>query len=112
MFPVGRLAGSLLLAVCFVLAGCEGVMYFGFVSNPGGSQSVSGMVSAVELNFIHDGMGNTIMFTAVTFINGGTAVTVNFCGDQRSQFPLNRSVRADFKTGVFCSALVSVAIIH
>ena len=104
-----RLSLTLVLVLCALLAGC-GAVFIGFVSNPGGAHTVSGTVSIVQLSFIHDGTGQSIMFTAVTFLDAGDAVTVNFCGDQRSLFPLNRFARADFNTGVFCSTLVAVSI--
>lgn len=99
-----------LLALSLLLSGCSGV-FVGFVSNPGGTMSVSGTVSIVQLGVITDPTGATITFTAVTFVNPGTATTISFCGDQRSRFPINQFVRADFNTGVFCSALVAVVII-
>ncbi len=110
MPSVSRAALALLLALCLPIAGCDAV-FVGFVSNPGASHTVSGTVSIVQLNYLHDVTGNIIMFTAVTFLNFGTATTVNFCGDQRGSFPMNRNVRADFNTGTFCSTLVVVVII-
>jgi len=95
------LLGSLLLT------GCGGI-FVGVVSNQGPSASVSGIVIAVHLERSNDFNGNPITFTAVTFSNGGLSSNVNFCGDQRSQFPLNRSVRADFNPGTVCSNLVVV----
>jgi hypothetical protein len=97
------------LALCLLLTGCGGV-FVGFVSNPGGTMSASGTVVVVQLGFIRDPTGATINFTAVTLVNPGTAVTINFCGDQRSSFPMNRLVRADFNTGFYCSPLVAVVI--
>jgi hypothetical protein len=98
-----------LLLMCALLEGC-GASFVGFVSNPGGSQTISGTVSAVQLSYILDVTGETIPFTAVTFLNSGTATTINFCGDQRLNFPEDRQVRADFTTGVFCSTLLAVVV--
>jgi hypothetical protein len=90
--------------------GC-GAYFVGFVSNPGGTQTISGTVSTTELSFVPDITGETIMLTAVTFLNPGTATTINFCGDQRRKFVVDHDVRADFNTGVFCSILVAVVVI-
>ena len=98
------------VALCLMLAGCSG-FFVGFVSNPGGMRSLSGTVSIVNLGFIQDPMGAKVTLTAVTFINPETTVTINFCGDQRSQFPLNRPVRVDFNSGFQCATLGAVVVI-
>jgi len=98
----------LALLTSLLLTGCGGI-FVGFVSNPQISpSSVSGIVIVVHLETSSDVNGNSITFTAVTFSNGGLSSNVNFCGDQRSQFPLNRSVRADFNPGTVCANLVVV----
>ena len=99
-----------LLALCLLLAGCSGV-FIAFVSNPGGTSSASGTVSIVQLGFIQDPTGVKKSVTAVTLVSPGTATTINFCGDQRAQFPMDHSVRADFNTGVSCSILVAVVVL-
>jgi len=104
-----RLTLVLLLAQSLMTAGCD-AFFVGFVSNPGGTKTVSGTVSIVQLSFVHDITGKTIMVTAVTFLNPGTATTVNFCGDQHDRFPVNSVAQADFNTGVLCSALVAVVV--
>jgi hypothetical protein len=98
-----------LLAVSFLALGC-GHTFVGFVSNPGGLRSVSGTVTIVQLGVINDGHGNLITFTGVTLIQNNTASTVNFCGDQRRQFPIDRFVRVDFTDGIFCSTLHAVTV--
>ena len=98
----------LALLTSLLLTGCGGI-FVGFVSNPQISpSSVSGIVIVVQLETSSDINRNSITFTAVTFSNGGLSSNVNFCGDQRSQFPLNQSVRANFNPGNVCSNLVSV----
>jgi hypothetical protein len=97
------------IALSLLPAGC-GQVFVGFVSNPGNPMHVSGTVSMVQLEFYDDSHGTLINFTAVTFINAGTATTMNFCGDQRSGFPINQSAQADFTTGTFCSNLIAVVI--
>jgi len=104
-----RLLLVLLIVLSLLLAGC-GQVFVGFVSNPGGTTHVSGTVSTVQLGFLNDGHGTLINFTAVTFVNAGTATTINFCGDQQNGFPIDRSAQADFTTGIFCSTLIVVVI--
>ena len=101
-----RLLPVLLVALCLLLTGC-GSFFVGFVSNPGGPFRVSGTVSVVSFGFVQDPTGLTITFTAVTFVNSGTATTINFCGDQRAKFPINRFLQADFNIGIHCSVQVA-----
>jgi hypothetical protein len=93
-----------------LLAGC-GQVFVGFVSNPGNHMQVSGTVSTVQLTFVNNSHGTSVTFTAVTFNNAGTVTTINFCGDQRSVFPIDRSAQAGFTTGVFCSTLITITIL-
>jgi hypothetical protein len=106
-----NIGGPILLVLlwCSPLAGC-GSFFLGFVSNPGGPTTVSGTISVVSLGVFNDPAGATT-FTAVTLINPGDAATINFCGDQRSLFPENTKVRADFNTGFSCSVLIRVVIL-
>lgn len=103
-----RLLQVLILSLAIPLAGC-GAYFVGFTFNPYGTQSVSGTVSTVSLGFVHDPAGTT-EFTSVTFLNPGSAVTVNFCGDQRPLFPINQRVQAEFTTGIRCSTLIRVTM--
>jgi hypothetical protein len=79
----------------------------GFVSNPGGTTSVTGVVIAVNNGFIADTSGVT-QYTAVAFMNAGSEVTINFCGDQKHLFPIDATVRADYTAGILCSVLIRV----
>jgi hypothetical protein len=106
---VSRLTLFVVVGSCLLLCGCSS-FFVGFVSNPGGATTVSGTVTVVSLGIFHDPSGTTT-FTAVTFINFGNAVTINFCGDQRNLFPVNDDVQVDFNTGFNCSVLVRVVII-
>jgi hypothetical protein len=110
MSSVIRLMLAPVLALYLPMAGCEAA-FVGFVSNPGGRLSVSGTVSIVQLGFVKDVTGSQITVTTVTFLNPGTASTITFCGDQSKSFPMNQFVRADFNTGVLCSALVVVVVV-
>lgn len=105
-----QIALALWLLPCFLFEGC-GTYFVGFVSNPGGSQTISGTVSTMQLSSIRDITGETIILTAVTFMNSGTATTINFCGDQQDKFPVDHDVQADFSTGVYCSRLLAVVVV-
>lgn len=98
-----------LYAACLPLIGCGGFYFVGFVSNPGGQAAISGTVTAVRGGFISD-LNGTTPTTTVVFENSGIAVTLVFCGDQQSLFPLNAVVRADYTAGVLCSVLRRVVI--
>ena len=98
-----------LLTLCAALTGC-GEVFVGFVSNPGNPVHVSGTVTVVQLQFISDGHGSSTTFTAVTLLNASTLSTFNFCGDQRTVFPVNQFVIVDFNTGIYCSTLIRVTV--
>lgn len=104
---MARVAFFIVVAGAILFAGC-GQVFVGFVSNPQvSSSSISGIVIIVHLESSNEISGPQT-FTAVTFSNGGLSSTVNFCGDQRTHFPLNQSVQADFTPGSECSTLVKV----
>jgi hypothetical protein len=106
MVSVLRLMLALLLPLCLLASGCEGV-FVGFVSNPVGKLSVSGTVSVVQLGLVKDVTGEQITITAVAFLNPRTAITISFCGDQSSSFLLNQFVHAEFSQSVLCAALAA-----
>jgi len=100
---------AVLLLACILLEGC-GAYFVGFVSNPGGSQTISGTVNMVLLSSFQNISHETAISTQVTFLDSDTATTLNFCGDQQIRFPLGSQVRADFNPGVYCSILVAVIV--
>jgi hypothetical protein len=101
--PIG-----LMLVLIFVLTGC-GAVFVGFVSNPGVVPlTISGTVTIVQLGFVADGQGTIANVTAVTLVDLGRVRTMTFCGDQRTFFPINQSVKAEFTSGTLCSTLKSV----
>ena len=110
MRSMPQLALALWLLPCCLSEGC-GAYFVGFVSNPGGSQTINGTVSTVQLTSIRDITGETVILTTVTFMNSGTATTINFCGDQREKFPVGEDVQVDFNTGVYCSKLLAVVVV-
>jgi hypothetical protein len=78
---------------------------------PAGSSTVSGSVSVVKLRTVVGEKGTMVQVTFVTFLQFGVSSTVAFCGDQRSQFPMQQIVRADFNPGKPCASVVAIVII-
>lgn len=95
---------SLLLLILLV-SGCGKVFVNG--SWNGGNQFVSGFVTIVQFTTVDNG---SIQVTVVTLANTSGNITQTFCGDQRTQFPLNDFVRATFVPGQPCSTLFNVVI--
>ena len=101
-----RLMLALLLLLCLLDAGCEGV-FVGFFSYPVGRVSVSGTITVIQPGLVKDVTREQITITAVTFFNPGTAINISFCGDQSTSFLLEQFVNAEFSKGVLCAALAA-----
>jgi uncharacterized protein YceK len=100
-----------LMTLCLLLTGC-GQIFVGFVSNPGFPTTASGTVVTVQLLSTNGPNGVSVAFTAVTLNNNtGFSSTFDFCGDQRSRFPINQQVRVEFISGVTCSTLNGVFVL-
>jgi hypothetical protein len=102
---------SFLLATCLAttLTACGNVFIRGALPAAGFS-SVSGSVSVVQLSAVIGENGTTVQVTFVTFLQAGTSSTIGFCGDKRSQFPMQQIVRADFTPGQTCASVVAIVI--
>lgn len=99
---------GLVFVLIFTLTGC-GAVFVGFVSNQGVAPSnVSGTVTIVQIGLVSDEQGNIANVTLVTLVDLGLAKTMTFCGDQRTFFPINQSLRAEFTKGTLCSTVVSI----
>jgi len=110
-FVWGKLALAPVVLAGLLLNAC-GSFFVGFVSNPHiPTSTVAGRVSVVILVSVNDTNGIPLPVTAVTFVNGGLASTSNFCGDQRSQFPMNATVQASFTKTPNCLSLVNVIVV-
>src|SRR3954470_8291257 len=94
---------------CIASVSCGDSFFVGFVSNPGGSSSVTGTVTAVNSGFASSPSGTTSL-TVVTFDNSGTSITIYFCGDHHALFPINQSVRAEYTGGIACALLTRVVV--
>jgi hypothetical protein len=102
---------SLLVLASLLLSGC-GAVFVGGTLNGGDVVVVSGTVSIVHLTFSSDGNGNSITITVVTLLQTGGAQTLNFCGSQVSQFPMDAFVTTKFTNGTPCSNLLTVTVTH
>jgi hypothetical protein len=97
-----------LLSLVLLLSGCGNI--FVRANWNGGNQTVSGVVTVVQLTVVIDGNNVSTQVTAVTLVDNLGASTFSFCGDQRPQFPPNRFARATFTPGQPCSTLLAVVI--
>ncbi len=68
----------------------------------------TGTVSFVGLTVISGENGTFVNVTAVTLLVPMGSSTMTFCGDKRSSFPANKSVRVGYTPGPNCSNLVNV----
>ena len=98
----------LLLSLLLTLPGCGNVFIRAL---PASSSSVRGTVSVVQLSAVIGENGTTVQVTFVTFLQAGASSTLGFCGDQRSQFPMQQPVRATFNPGTLCASVVTIVII-
>ena len=99
-----------LCAACISIVSCSGFSFVGFVSNPGGTSSITGTVFTVSGGFVSDPSGIT-QVTSVAFDSSGTPITLVFCGDQHALFPVNIRVHADYTAGIVCSFVTKVVIV-
>jgi hypothetical protein len=103
------LLSFLLLCLVLTLPGCGNIFIRGAL--PAGSSTVSGSVSVVQLSAVIGKNGTTVQVTFVTFLQYGASSMVGFCGDQRSRFPMQQTVRADFNPGQSCASIVTIVIV-
>ena len=99
----------LILCLVLALAGCGNIFIRGAL--PATPSTVSGSVSVVQLGAVIGENGTTVQVTFVTFLQSGVSSTVGFCGDQRSQFPMQQIIRAEFTPGTPCDSIITIVII-
>jgi hypothetical protein len=101
---------SLLLIAVTCLTGCNGVVFFSGGFHPTNTLvTVSGVVSVVQITTIVGAGRTTTLVTVVTFLQTGTASTINFCGNIGSQFFLNTFTTVDFTQGQPCATVVAIS---
>jgi len=108
--PLAFLRIVALYSGCISIVSCGGFTFVGFVSNPGGTTSITGTVLTVTAGFVSDPSGIN-QVTSVAFNSSGTTVSLIFCGDQKALFPLNATVRAEYAAGVLCAFVRKVEIV-
>lgn len=96
------------LSLCLALscAGCGNITVRGAIR----TGVVDGLVSQVELSTGTNADGSTVIITLVTFLENENATTIGFCGDQRTQFPLDQLVHAEFTLSQPCNSLLVITI--
>ena len=97
-----------LLSLVLLVSGCGNV--FVRANWNGGSQTVTGVVSAVKFTVVIDGDNVATQVTIVTLLDNMGASNFTFCGDQRTQFPPDRFAEATFTPGQPCATLLRVVI--
>jgi hypothetical protein len=103
---VRLLTVSLLAVLLLPPTGCTGAFFVGGAIHPS-TQTVSGLVTLVHVSISSDGSSITV----VTFISSGTSTSVDFCGDQHNQFPMNQFVNATFNPGTPCANLIVIVVV-
>lgn len=103
------LQGLLLIgAIC--LTGCNGVVFFSSGFHPtNGLVTVSGVVSVLQITTITTAGRTTTLVTVVTFLQTGTASTINSCGNFGNQFVLNTFTSVDFTQGQSCGTIIAIS---
>jgi len=105
---VKRLLTVLVVSALFLsLCGCGSQF---FVRGAINSATVSGTVSVVQFSTAEGG-GTSLTVTLVTFLESGSFKDVTFCGDQRTQFPMNKFVNATFTPGPLCGTIIQIVIV-
>jgi hypothetical protein len=95
-----------LIFLILLSAACGNITVRGAIQ-PG---AVSGLVSIVQLSEV-GGTNGTVQVTFVTFLLNGTSSVIGFCGDQRSLFPMDQTIRAQFDQGQTCNNIIQITII-
>lgn len=102
------LSPVLVVSLLLFSTGCGNVLVHGVIQT---GSTVQGTVSIVQLGDTLNGTGGTVQVTLVTFLQGGTPLTIGFCGDQTSLFPLSQIVSVDFNPGQPCATVIIVVIV-
>jgi hypothetical protein len=102
---LNRLLVFLVLACLLTSVSCGDIFVRGAI-NPG-TQSATGTVSIVQFSA---GTGTGVSITIITLAGNGMASTFSFCGDQRTQFPVDRQVQVSFMPGTPCASVVALVL--
>jgi hypothetical protein len=102
---VKRLLALLVVAGVLTSVSCGDILVRGAI-NPG-TQSTSGLVTIVQFSAAS---GSGVSITVITLAANGMASTLNFCGDQRTRFPVNSQVHVSFMPGNPCASVIAVVL--
>ncbi len=101
---------SVVLAATMCLTGCGGGVVIGAAIDPYHAPvTVCGVISIVQVTTITSSGGPASFVTVVTFLQTGTASTVNFCGNVGDQFVMNTFTTVNFTQGQTCGTIVAVS---
>ena len=90
------------------LVGCSGVVSFQTGFQPSNAiVTISGFVSIVQITTFSSANGTTFV-TVVTFLQPGTAPTINFCGNIANRFLLDAFTTVDFTQGQNCATALKI----
>jgi hypothetical protein len=101
---------SLSLISAMLLTACDGLVFFRTGFHPSNTLvTVSGFVSVIQITTIISSGGTTTLVTVVTFLQTGTASTINFCGNLGNQFVVNAFTTVDFTQGQSCATMIAIS---
>lgn len=100
---MNRLLVCLVVSLLLTSVSCGDIFVRGAINT--GAQSADGTVSVVQFSAASDG---GVSITIITLIGSGMADTLNFCGDQRAQFPVDARVQVSFMPGKTCASVLAV----
>ena len=106
-----RLMACLVIAsvVGTTLCGCGGTVSVAACFNCE-SDTVSGVVSGVQVTTVPGSNGTPITVTVVTFEQTLGFTTQTFCGNFSTEFPKNSFARVSFLPGQRCSTILAISI--
>jgi hypothetical protein len=100
---MNRLLVVLAVACLLTTVSCGYVSVSGAINL--GTQSAAGTVSIVQFSA---SSGEGVSVTIITLTGNSSADTFNFCGDQRTQFPVDKQVQVSFTPGQPCATVLTV----
>lgn len=103
---MNRLLVVLVFACLPMTVSCGDIFVRGAI-NPG-TQSAAGTVTIVQFSA---SSGSGVSVTIITLTGNSTAHTLNFCGDQRTLFPVDRQVQINFTPGPPCATVLTVTLV-
>lgn len=103
---MNRLLVVLVVAGLLTTVSCGDIFVRGAI-NPG-MQSAVGTVTIVQFSA---SSGAGVSVTIITLTGNSTANTLNFCGDQRTLFPVDKQVQINFTPGQPCATVLTVTLV-